>query len=158
MVLKDTAILLSHIFYGGFSGFKDALTLHFVTLPLDILALLVLGIWGTIVMNSEDAQGCRDDPDCKAYYGATFVNIALSYSYIVVCLVVKPGALMCFSRCSGGLSWINMDEQEGFDWQQRRLHGRGISGLHAASFRDLWSKELETRKSLGQSITDSQGD
>jgi hypothetical protein len=49
--LKDLVIFISQLFFGGFLGFWNAIVLHIITLPLDILVLLVLAIWGSIVLN-----------------------------------------------------------------------------------------------------------
>jgi len=51
IVLKDLVIFISQLFFGGFLGFWNAIVLHIITLPLDILVLLVLAIWGSIVLN-----------------------------------------------------------------------------------------------------------
>ena len=44
--LKDSTLLLYYMFCGGEKGFDRALTIHAISLPLDILAMLALSIWG----------------------------------------------------------------------------------------------------------------
>lgn len=51
MVLKDLFIVLSQVFYGGHLGFWHAVVLHIVSLPLDIVVLLGVSIWGSAVLN-----------------------------------------------------------------------------------------------------------
>ena len=51
MVVKDFGIIMSQLFFGGFLGFWHSIVLHAITLPVDILALLGLSIWGTVVLN-----------------------------------------------------------------------------------------------------------
>ena len=51
MVLKDLFIVLSQVFYGGHLGFWHAVVLHIVSLPLDIIVLLGVSIWGSAVLN-----------------------------------------------------------------------------------------------------------
>ena len=48
---KDLAIFLSQLFYGGFTGFWSALILHLLSLTLDVIVLLGLAIWGSVVLN-----------------------------------------------------------------------------------------------------------
>ena len=45
--LKDSTLLLYYMFCGGEKGFDRALTIHAISLPLDILAMLALSIWGS---------------------------------------------------------------------------------------------------------------
>ena len=54
MVLKDFTIIVSQLFCGGFLGFWHTIVLHVITLPIDILVLLGLSIWGTVVLNQND--------------------------------------------------------------------------------------------------------
>ena len=51
MALKDFAIMLSHLIFGGFLGFWHTIVLHAITLPIDIMVLLGLSIWGSAVLN-----------------------------------------------------------------------------------------------------------
>ena len=51
MALKDTFIFATQLFFGGFMGFWNALVHKLVTMPLDIIVLLSLSIWGSVVLN-----------------------------------------------------------------------------------------------------------
>ena len=62
MVLKDFSIVISQLCWGGFLGFWHAIVLHVITLPIDILSLLGLSIWGTIVMKQDGTVACQLDP------------------------------------------------------------------------------------------------
>jgi len=51
IVLKDSGIFISQLFFGGFLGFWNAIVLHIIALPIDIMVLLGLAIWGSVVLN-----------------------------------------------------------------------------------------------------------
>ena len=67
IVLKDLVIFFSQLFFGGFLGFWNAIVLHIITLPLDVIVLLVLAIWGSIILNQKGTRDCNADASCKPF-------------------------------------------------------------------------------------------
>lgn len=45
--VKDTGMFLYKFIWGGDDGFDRALIWHAITLPIDIITLLALSIWGS---------------------------------------------------------------------------------------------------------------
>ena len=103
MLLKDFCILVSQFFCGGFLGFWHAIVLHVITLPVDILVLLGLSIWGTIVLNQDGTAACNLDPACRPFTRPVYLNVLLGYAYILTNLFIKPLLLGLFCFCLGGL-------------------------------------------------------
>jgi len=123
VVFKDLFIMISQVFFGGFMGFWHGIILHIVTMPLDILVLLILSVWGTAVMTQEGTAKCMEDRDCQPFVSQARINIIIGYGYIFLSLFIKPVILISFCFCCNGLSWMNQDEQEEKDWNIRRVPG-----------------------------------
>ena len=138
MVLKDFSILVSQLFCGGFLGFWHALVLHVITLPVDILVLLGLSIWGTVVLNQDGTDACRLDEICLPLARLVHLNVVLGYAYILINLFLKPLLLGLFCFCLGGIRLMHKDEAEEKDWQLRSLQGKVISGLHSGTFSSIY--------------------
>lgn len=67
VVGKDLVIMISQIFFGGFMGFWHGIILHIVTMPIDVLILLILCVWGTAVMTQEGTAKCIEDSECRPF-------------------------------------------------------------------------------------------
>ena len=137
IVFKDSFIMLSQFFFGGFLGFWHAIVLHIVTIPMDLLVLIVLSTWGTAVLHQDDTSKCYEDSECAPFIVQARSNVTLGYSYIFGNLFIKPGVfIFCF--WFRGLKWMQEDRQEESDWQQRRDRGRVISQLRSGTFGSLY--------------------
>ena len=93
-------------------GFWHALVLHFVTLMIDILVLLALSIWGSLVLGSDAAKDCSKDPACSAFLDPVHLNVILGYGYVGFSIVVKPFLVWLFLFCCGGLQIKEEDHYE----------------------------------------------
>ena len=109
IVAKDLLIMLSQLFYGGFMGFWHAIVLHTITLPIDIVVLLTLCIWGSTILNNEDALNCKNDESCKPFVTAMHFNVTFGYGYIIFSILVKPFLLSIFCFCFQGLRLRDQD-------------------------------------------------
>ena len=135
---QGLSILVSQLFCGGFLGFWHALVLHVITLPVDILVLLGLSIWGTVVLNQDGTDACRLDEICLPFARLVHLNVVLGYAYILINLFLKPLLLGLFCFCLGGIRLMHKDEAEEKDWQLRSLQGKVISGLHSGTFSSIY--------------------
>lgn len=95
--------MISQLIYGGFRGFWDAIILHMVTSPIDILVCLVLSIWGSAVLTQDGTAECSADEECKPFILVARTNVILGYAYIFTCLFIKPLILGIFVFCCNGL-------------------------------------------------------
>ena len=65
--VKDTGFFLYNVIWGGEKGFDNALFLHGVTLPIDIIAQVSLSVWGSATLFQEESLGCRQEEKCAMY-------------------------------------------------------------------------------------------
>ena len=96
---KDTSLFLYHMIWGDESGFDRALTMHAISVPLDIVALLGLSIWGSNCLSQESSLNCRRDAACAGYMATMQLIILLGYCYVCVNLFFKPILLCCYFQC-----------------------------------------------------------
>ena len=105
IVGKDTAIVLWQLIFGNYLGFWQAVSLHAVTQPIDILVLLVLSLWGSSATGSAQlVSECKLEPDCKAFFTLVHINVIIGYAYLAICVFLKPLFVAVFCVYCGGLN------------------------------------------------------
>ena len=97
-------------------GFWHAIVLHAVSVPIDVIVLLVLCIWGSAVLNQDGSAECYKDDDCRPFLQQVHFMVILGYGYIFFSIIMKPILLSIFCFCMPGLQWLNQDEQEEKEW------------------------------------------
>ena len=120
-------------------GFWHAIVLHILTMPLDIIVVLGLSIWGSAVLNQDGTQSCRNSTSCSPFASIVKFEVVLGYSYILFCIFVKPIFLGMFCFCCCGMRWMHQDEMEEKDWQVRSLGSHVIHGFRSGTFSSLYT-------------------
>ena len=122
---------------GGYIGFWNAILIHIFTLPFDIIVLLAVSIWGSLVLNQEGTERCSEDALCSPFIGPMHLTVVIGYSYIILSLFLKPLLLGLFCFCCG-LQWMKQDELEEKDWNIQKVRGRVVSGLRSGTFSSIY--------------------
>ena len=134
IVLKDLAIMLSQLICGGYTGFWHAILLHLLTTPIDVIILLFLCIWGSMIFDSDEVEACREAEECRVFLAWTNFVWVMGYFYVCACILLKPllVGILCF--WCGGIAMMADDESEGKEAQIRQLHGSILSGFRSGTF------------------------
>ena len=101
IVIRDVIITLNHFIKGHRSAFAIVIFAHYFISCLDNLLLTGVTIWGTIALNSDEAEVFSSSPEKTGlpnFISVTTFNVVMAYIYVIVHVCACPISIFIVAR------------------------------------------------------------